>query len=81
MPEPFEIHAELDEGFRIVPGPPETSGTVETWQGIRVKYRPLGSRGRWSRFLLEYDEQPSIAQLQNVCAEHEKRADKGGRNA
>lgn len=66
MPEPFEIHAELDEGFEL------DGGKAKPWQGVRVKYRPLGSRGKWSRFLLSYDETPTIAQLQHVCAEHEK---------
>jgi len=68
VPEPFEIHAELDDGWRIT-----HEGVTEIWQGARVKYRPLGSRGRWSSFLLEYDEQPTIAELQAVCAEHEAR--------
>ena len=66
MREPFEIHAELDEGWRL-----NRDGKTETWKGVRVKYRPLGSRGRWSHFLLEYDEQPTGAQLQAACAERE----------
>ena len=64
MPEPFEIRAELDEGFTLPGGRP--------WRGIRVQYRPLGSRGRWSRFLLEANEQPSIALLQEIAAAHER---------
>ena len=66
MPEPFEIHAELDDGWRIT-----RDGQTEAWQGVRVRYRPLGSRGRYRHFLLEYDEQPTIVQLQRVCADHE----------
>lgn len=29
--------------------------TGEGWQGWRIRYRPLGSKGRWSSFLLESD--------------------------
>lgn len=64
MPVPFEVRAELDEGFTLPGGRP--------WQGIRVQYRALGSRGRWYRFLLEANETPTIAQLQEVCAVHER---------
>lgn len=64
MPEPFEIHAEIDEGFTLGSPP-------RPWRGLRVKYRALGSRGRWRSFLLEADEQPTLAQLQEVCAKHE----------
>lgn len=71
MGEPYEIQAELDEGFTVVP--PGDNGTlqVEPWQGVRVRYRPLGSSGRWRSFLLSYDRQPTSAELQAVCAEHE----------
>jgi hypothetical protein len=66
MPEVFEIHAELDEGFTLSDG--------RSWNGIRVRYRPLGTSGRWSRFLLEAEKTPTIAQLQEVCAVHKRGA-------
>lgn len=64
MPEPFEIDAEVEEGLTIPGGRP--------WLGLRVRYRPLGSRGRWARFLLETNSVPTIAQLQEICAFHER---------
>ncbi|MGH7347332.1 MAG: hypothetical protein ACREK4_20675 [Candidatus Rokuibacteriota bacterium] len=66
-PPVFEIRAELEEGFTIPGGRP--------WSGIRVQYRPIGSRGRWRRFLLEADQTPTIAQLQEIAAVHAR----GGR--
>lgn len=71
MAEPYEIRAELDDGFTVVPPGDNGKMTVEPWRGVRVRYRPLGSRGRWRSFLLNYDRQPTIAELQAVCAEHE----------
>lgn len=68
MPEPFEIRAEPDSGWRIAPD----GGGVEDWQGYRICYRPLGTRGRFQKFLLEFDEAPSISQLQAICAAHER---------
>ncbi len=68
MPEPFEIRAELDEGFAI------EGDTTRAWIGARIRYRPLGSRGRFRTFLLEYEQQPTLEQLQKVCAEHERRS-------
>lgn len=39
--------------------------------GLRVFYRPQGSRGRWAHFLLESNEIPTREQLQAVCAAHQ----------
>lgn len=64
MPEPFEIHVEPDEGFSLDP--------VREWKGLRVRYRSLGQRGRYSSFLLETAEEPTLAVLQMVCAKHEQ---------
>jgi hypothetical protein len=66
----FEIDIEHDEGFRL----DFDSGETERWRGLRVRYRPLGSRGRWSKFLLDIDEgTPSTEQLQEVCRLHAER--------
>lgn len=58
----YEIRAELDEGFSLDP--------VRPWKGIRVRYRLVGSKGRWSSFLLETSEQPPLELLQSICAKH-----------
>ena len=71
MPEPFEIRTELDEGFRFVDGRPVH------WTGARVRYRPLGSRGRFASFLLDFDRPPGTAELQAACAAHEARKARG----
>jgi hypothetical protein len=65
MPEPYEIHVEEDEGFVL-------SEQSRPWKGWRVKYRTLGSKGRWSRFLTEDDiSAVDIPTLQRMCALHE----------
>ena len=58
--EHYEIHCEPDEGFRF------TDGQLETWHGWRVKYRILGSRGRWRSFLTDSDLPADIAALQEI---------------
>lgn len=66
----YEISVERDEGFNVNLG----SGTVTPWQGWRVKYRPLGSRGRWSKFSTDDDlAQYGIAELQEFCRLHAER--------
>jgi hypothetical protein len=69
--EPYEIQAELDEGFTVVPPGDNGALSIEPWEGVRVAYRPLGSRGVWRHFLLSYDRPPTLAELQRICAEHE----------
>lgn len=59
----YQIDLERDEGWHLPSG--------ERWRGYRVRYRPLGSRGRWVKFLLvDQDAEPSIAQLQDICRKH-----------
>jgi hypothetical protein len=60
---PWEIRVEREEGFTYRPG------MVEPWVGWRVKYRPLGSRGRWLSFLTDDDlAKLSTEELQAVCS-------------
>lgn len=66
--QPFQVEVERDEGFRIV------DGQVTPWQGWRVKYRLLGSRGRWSKFVTDDDlTQFGVAELQEFCRLHAER--------
>lgn len=61
--QPFEIHVEPDDGFYLESG--------ETWSGYRIRYRPLGSRGRWAKFIIVDEiQQPSLQQLQDICERH-----------
>lgn len=63
----YQIDLEPDSGVNL------TSG--EEWTGWRVRYRPLGSRGRWSRFLTDADlTELDIEQLQDVCRKHAEMA-------
>lgn len=64
MPDRYEIRTELDEGYSLDP--------LRPWKGIRVRYRTLGSRGRFRSFLLETSEQPPLELLQSICAKHEE---------
>jgi len=67
--QPFQIEVEREEGFRV------EDGQVKPWQGWRVKYRPLGSRGRWAKFVTDDDlARFGIAELQEFCRLHEERA-------
>ena len=50
----FDVRWELDHGIAIdLDAKPARS---RTWSGLRVRYRPKGSRGRWRTFML--DEPP-----------------------
>lgn len=63
----YEIRVEHESGWFM--------GTGERWYGVRFKYRPLGSRGRWSKFIATSDaphdfDNLSIEQMQAMCARH-----------
>lgn len=57
----YEIRCEPDEGFRML-----ANGVTEVWTGWRVKYRPLGSRGRWRSFLTDSDLPGDPEALQEI---------------
>jgi hypothetical protein len=66
--EVFEIQVERDEGFSV-----NEPGEIKPWQGWRVKYRTLGSRGRWSKFLTADDlAKYDTSELQAFCAAHKE---------
>lgn len=47
----YDVRWEVDHGVAIdLEWRPPRS---RTWAGLRVKYRPKGSRGKWRTFLLE----------------------------
>ena len=63
----WEIQVEREEGFTLGNGP------AKPWQGWRMKYRPLGSRGRWSKFLTDDDlTKFDTAALQAFCTAHKE---------
>lgn len=60
-PATYEIRAEPDSGFTLV-----AEGVAEHWEGWRVKYRLLGSRGRWRSFLTDSALPADIEALQEI---------------
>lgn len=67
----YEIDVEPESGINL--------STGEHWTGWRVRYRPLGSRGRWTKFLAidgldAYVGSATIEQLQDLCRLHAEAA-------
>lgn len=65
----YQISCEPDSGFSL-----DDAGSWKPWSGWRVKYRPLSSRGRWTRFLTDDDlSNFGVAELQRICSLHAAR--------
>lgn len=62
----YEIRVRRDSGWLI-----RDNGSTETWEGWRVKYRPMGSKGRWSMFVSADDlSNMGVPDIQRVCQLH-----------
>lgn len=63
MSDRWEITCEPDEGFSLDP--------VRPWRGYRLRYRPLGDRGRYHSVLVETDVRPPAELLQTIVDQYD----------